>query len=812
MLNMPQSILDAANAGADPTLFIDIYADDGPTARISTQSDWVASTDAAKAADAHVDFNRQKGSVVLAAGNAVAAVYADGFTLAASMVYNITRLDHYTTHGGFFGTSYSWDSSTWVVNRNDPDVKYPFRATASEVVNEMIIRAGPSAMKCHVRIVDDQGAQVGHLASFTPAAGTSNHLLTGLNAGLINGRNYVLVIGFIPISNASVPGPVRTNPVRTYEYTINLYSYAAGSYAWRIPLPAGFVSTGGTENYQASGSFKRTLDVGSNPQSDGVISWSDIAINGSAMSIHIYHTDSAVVAAESNEVNWVDYGIVASGSTIPPHRYWRAVISLVANVARDTSPEMLSLMVSYRVAPTTIGTVSELTKWTDNNGHDRIDIAGYAGLHSLSGISSKVSANIFQIMVGKHTAVLEPVPIVDGLYAKNLRNKQVVARGGYVGVAETIMLDSYLVEDLRHSRGKHELMLTDELDLSKISVPSKKAGPVFSNTQSYNINDPVTFGPNGWKAKTAILTGIVNPTTEGTDGDHYMNSATGMMFGPKAAGLWPAGTAGTTPDLYTAAWINDGTVWATVVFDPTSNNGQPWHAADAMLDLLNNRINVRSEFINTESFLAAKVRFPSRFIERLITKPKPAGDLLKDLAWLLEARFIRRGGQFELVPDAISTDMPVEFITTNDVKAHPTYRRGWRELANQGLAISGNVDGGSKGKEYFTTGEAYANQTSQSDYNTTIMVKTFEDRWNLDPNELQLRLKTAIDVVANGRRVVDVVATRSLPKMLRLEHGDVVMIDNDYFPKGDSGPFKMVVDGPDADWLAQSIRMTLLEV
>ena len=816
MLNMPQSMLDAANAGADPTLFIDIYADDGPTSRISTQSDWIGSGDAAKAADVNVDFNTQKDSVILAAGNAVAAAYAGPDALEASLTYQVTRSDHYKTHWSLWsGYSYELLSSTWAVVQRDPDVVYPFRAVATETVNEMIIRAnysGTGTMLCYARIVDDQGNQVGHMVNFTPAATVSSHLLSGFNAGIINGRNYVLVIGYIPVANAAVPGPVRTTPVRTYAYTINLYSYAVVSSVWRMPIGSGFLSTGGNENYKPSGSLKRTFDVGSVPTVDGSVSWSDVASNGSSLGVHLYHTDSAAIAAEPNEANWTDFGIVSSGDPITPHRWWRAVISLTANTSNDTSPELLSLQVAYHPAPITIGTVASLRRWTDGNGHSRIDKDGHSGLHSLSGISSKVSANIFQIMVGKHTAVLEPVPVVEGLYSKKLRNKQVVARGGYAGVTETIMLDSYLVEDLRYNRGKHELILTDELDLSKVSVPSKKAGPAFVDTQSYNVNDTVTFGPNGWKAKVKILTGTLDPTTEGADGDYYMNSAKGMMFGPKAAGIWPAGTAGTTPDLYPNVWRLDGTVWATVVFDPTTNNGQPWHAADAMLDLLNNWINVRAEFINTESFLAAKNRFPNRFIERKISKPQPAGDLLKDLAWLLEGRFIRRGGQFELVPDAISTDPPVEFINTNDIKAHPTYRRGWRELANQGLVVSGNVDGGSTGKEYFTTGEAYANQTSQGDYNTTIMAKTVEDRWNLDPAELQLRLKSSIDVVADGRRVVDVVATRSLPKMLRLEHGDVVMIDNDYFPEGDAGPFKMVVDGPDADWLDQSIRMTLLEV
>jgi hypothetical protein len=780
MRTLPQSMIDAAAAGAEPTLFLDIYADDGPSDRISTQSDWVASADAAKGADSNVDFNRRPGSVVLSAGNAVSAVYNGPDLLVATMTYQVTRTDMYHFKGGW-SWKYIYDGSTWAVNRRDPDTVSTFRASATEIVNEMIVRArftGTAAMQCHARIVDDQGNQIGRMVSFTPGAAVASHLLTGFAAGLINGRKYSLLIGYIPVPNAAVPGPIRSPAVRTYTYSIELYSYTVVDQAWRIPLGTSHISTGGNVNYQAAGSLTRSFDVGSIPVADGAVSWSDITANGSSLTVSLYYTDSAVVAAEANEANWTIFGVVASGDAITPHRYWRAKINLTANNSGDTSPEVIEFRIEYRVAPITIGTVAELIKWQEN-GKDRIDLAGYRGLHSLSGMSAKVSADIFSLLVGKHTAVLEPVPIVESLYAKKLRNKQVVSRGGYAGVAETIKLDSFLVEDLRHRGGKHELMLTDELDLSKVMVPATKAGPAWSATADYSINDTVVHGPNQY-----------------------------LALAPSG----PANGGAVTPGSDPLVWKQDGTVWATVVYDTTTNGGQPWHAADAMLDLLSNQINVRSEFINRESFLAAKVRFPNRTIERRLTKPRAAGDLLKDLAWLLQSRFIRRGMQFELISDALTTDPPVEYITTNDVKPNPVYRRGWRELTNQGLVVSGYNDGGSTGDEYFSTGEAYANQTSQSDYNTVIMAEKFEDRWNMDPDELQLRLQAAINETADGRRVVDVVAARQLVRLLRLEPGDVVMIDNDDFPAGDPGPFKMVVDGPDVGWLDQSIKMSLLEV
>jgi hypothetical protein len=38
-----------------------------------------------------------------------------------------------------------------------------------------------------------------------------------------------------------------------------------------------------------------------------------------------------------------------------------------------------------------------------------------------------------------------------------------------------------------------------------------------------------------------VLNGSVNPTTQGVDGDFYINTSTNQIFGPKAAGTWPSG-------------------------------------------------------------------------------------------------------------------------------------------------------------------------------------------------------------------------------------------------------------------------------
>ncbi|QEC79049.1 hypothetical protein [Mucilaginibacter ginsenosidivorax] len=53
---------------------------------------------------------------------------------------------------------------------------------------------------------------------------------------------------------------------------------------------------------------------------------------------------------------------------------------------------------------------------------------------------------------------------------------------------------------------------------------------------------PGATGPTGANGKT-ILSGSTNPSNlyTGTNGDYYINTATYTFFGPKAAGVWPAG-------------------------------------------------------------------------------------------------------------------------------------------------------------------------------------------------------------------------------------------------------------------------------
>ena len=51
-----------------------------------------------------------------------------------------------------------------------------------------------------------------------------------------------------------------------------------------------------------------------------------------------------------------------------------------------------------------------------------------------------------------------------------------------------------------------------------------------------------TNGTNGTDGNT-VLYGVVAPTTEGVDGNFYIDTVTNYLYGPKASGAWPAGTS-----------------------------------------------------------------------------------------------------------------------------------------------------------------------------------------------------------------------------------------------------------------------------
>jgi hypothetical protein len=72
------------------------------------------------------------------------------------------------------------------------------------------------------------------------------------------------------------------------------------------------------------------------------------------------------------------------------------------------------------------------------------------------------------------------------------------------------------------------------------TVLVKIHGPKAAGTWPAGVDIKGIQGDPGLNGRT-ILHGAVAPTTEGEDDDFYINTATLFIYGPKAAGVWPAG-------------------------------------------------------------------------------------------------------------------------------------------------------------------------------------------------------------------------------------------------------------------------------
>ena len=87
-------------------------------------------------------------------------------------------------------------------------------------------------------------------------------------------------------------------------------------------------------------------------------------------------------------------------------------------------------------------------------------------------------------------------------------------------------------------------------------------------------------GADGLDGKT-VLNGTVDPTTEGVDGDFYINTTTDTIFGPKAGGVWGSGTSLVGPTGATGPQGpqgDPGPTGATGNTGPAGADGSKWYS------------------------------------------------------------------------------------------------------------------------------------------------------------------------------------------------------------------------------------------
>lgn len=104
------------------------------------------------------------------------------------------------------------------------------------------------------------------------------------------------------------------------------------------------------------------------------------------------------------------------------------------------------------------------------------------------------------------------------------------------------------------------------VSVTGLSAGSSPTSTYTNSTYSLALGIPAgtngTNGTNGTDGRT-ILNGSTNPTTQGANGDFYINTATNTLFGPKASGAWGSGTSLVGPTGETGATGATGSTGAT---------------------------------------------------------------------------------------------------------------------------------------------------------------------------------------------------------------------------------------------------------
>jgi hypothetical protein len=169
-------------------------------------------------------------------------------------------------------------------------------------------------------------------------------------------------------------------------------------------------------------------------------------------------------------------------------------------------------------------------------------------------------------------------------------DKQVVtATQDVVAVVQTDSIDIATVE-------KDSTVVVQSKDITVVTQGQQGPTGATGSTGATGATGPT--GPAGATGAAGadgntVLYGAVAPTTEGVDGNFYIDTATNFIYGPKAAGTWPAGTSlvgptgatGSTgatgatgptgpagPTVYPAAGIavSTGTAWSSSLTAPAS--------------------------------------------------------------------------------------------------------------------------------------------------------------------------------------------------------------------------------------------------
>jgi len=782
-VNSEISRVAALTTAQTPCAFIDVYATLAARGVIDSSGQWIGAADPMVGSDSNMSFTRVQGSATLSEGAAVAVV-----TTGTAQTPSTISMTGYTT-ANYTSNSAWWRDTIYTLLGYDQEIltqvsnnAFGFIALATMLADSVVIKAsyssvGVGARNCYAYLADSTGVQIGKRIDFTPSTSITTHTLTGFQASLTKSRTYYLIVGYDAFSVTDLAKYGIPSGRYDQSFTLNIYAVNGLTGVWYIPTGTGIgFSMGGYEGYTTSGSLVRQIDLGVLPTTDGIVSFIDVVPSGTVQTVTLYYTDNAAHITHTTLTSWTLHGIVSSGGVIGTHRYWRAKVDMTSTAAHDEAPSIAKIDLSYKDTPVTLGTHKEVLE-TENSGYslpfvlplvpgrstyERL-VIGSQSIESISTKSAQMNPKLTTSMIGKFTAKLMPDSIVVDMMSKKLRGKLAEVRVGFVinNKHVTDRFYSGIVSDISWSGSSYTLTITDDLDIVDVQIPREKAGLAWSASTTYAVGDIVVYGTASWESNVA-------------------------------------GNIGITPGTDPAKWINNGTVWASITYAAT-------HLADICRDILINHVNIQSQRIDFSSIDAVKLLYPSMIgSSRVITKPVNALEALSELAWLLGSQWVMRDGKLALIPEPTGT--AVGTITDIDI-VNVNYRRGWSDLKNECLIMSG-YSGDGEGQEQFLQSYVYASTTSISDYEM-VGLEVFNDKWGVSEAQLIARAERYVTRWQNGRRVVTFDASM---RLIRFEPGDIVTFKSKAMPPNDTGDVKCIVVGQDIDWLNQKMKFTLMEV
>ena len=234
------------------------------------------------------------------------------------------------------------------------------------------------------------------------------------------------------------------------------------------------------------------------------------------------------------------------------------------------------------------------------------------------------------------------------------------------------------------------------------------------------------------------------------------------------------------------------------------------HPIDVMLDILQNKINVRDSKINIDSFNTVKTALSGWQVTRTITgNPENAKTLMEELRLLMSCFFLPQPDGKIKIKQWNTNETAVDTLTDADVlEPGFVYKGNYDSLINK-TAIYYNWDGSGNDAADFTSLDLALDATSQTNYDE-IALKEIKDKWTLSAQSAQsMALRTNI-LNRYADPVPILIASIDLRK-IDIEAGDIVKIITRRHPSYPTEKSFQIIKR-NLDFMNHKIELTMLEV